>query len=102
MKYVVTLNGNDYEVEVNELNEAVVTAVVPSAAPVVVAAPVATVAAPVAAAPVAAPAVEAAPAPAPQAAYFPPKNRCRITEKRRSLLGKQTYRSAQYCSNSLR
>ena len=33
MKYVVTLNGNDYEVEVNELNEAVVTAVVPSAAP---------------------------------------------------------------------
>lgn len=56
MKYVVTLNGNDYEVEVNELNEAVVTAVVPSAAPVVVAA------APVAA-PVVAPAVEAAPAP---------------------------------------
>ena len=60
MKYVVTLNGNDYEVEVNELNEAVVTAGVPSAAPVVVAAPVATVAAPVAATP----AVEAAPAPA--------------------------------------
>ena len=54
MKYVVTLNGNDYEVEVNELNEAVVTAVVPSAAPVVLAAPVAPVAAPVAAAPVAA------------------------------------------------
>ncbi len=61
MKYVVTLNGNDYEVEVNELNEAVVTAVVPSAAPVVVAAPVAQVAAP---APAAAPVVEAAPAPA--------------------------------------
>ena len=61
MKYVVTLNGNDYEVEVNELNEAVVTAVVPSAAPVVVAAPVAQVAAPVAAP---APVVEAAPAPA--------------------------------------
>lgn len=60
MKYVVTLNGNDYEVEVNELNEAVVTAVVPSQAPVVVAAPVAPVAAP---APTAAP-VEAAPAPA--------------------------------------
>ena len=60
MKYVVTLNGNDYEVEVNELNEAVVTAVVPSAAPVVVAAPVAPVAAP---APAVAP-VEAAPAPA--------------------------------------
>ncbi len=59
MKYVVTLNGNDYEVEVNELNEAVVTAVVPSAAPVVVAAPVAPVAAPVAAP---APVVEAAPA----------------------------------------
>ena len=62
MKYVVTLNGNDYEVEVNELNEAVVTAVVPSAAPVVVAAPVA---APVtASAPVAAP-VEATPVAAP-------------------------------------
>ena len=60
MKYVVTLNGNDYEVEVNELNEAVVTAVVPSQAPVVVAAPVAPVAAP---APTVAP-VEAAPAPA--------------------------------------
>lgn len=58
MKYVVTLNGNDYEVEVNELNEAVVTAVVPSAAPVVVAAPAAPVAAPAPAetAPVAAPA----------------------------------------------
>ncbi|MBO5944013.1 MAG: biotin/lipoyl-binding protein [Clostridia bacterium] len=61
MKYVVTLNGNDYEVEVNELNEAVVTAVVPSAAPVVVAAPVAPVAAP---APAAAPVVDATPAPA--------------------------------------
>ena len=61
MKYVVTLNGNDYEVEVNELNEAVVTAVVPSAAPVVVAAPVAPVAAP---APAVAPAAPAAPAPA--------------------------------------
>ena len=69
MKYVVTLNGNDYEVEVNELNEAVVTAVVPSAAPVVVAAPVAPVAAPVAApAPVAVEAAPAAPvAPAPVA-----------------------------------
>ena len=56
MKYVVTLNGMDYEVEVNELSEAMVTSVVPTAAPVAVAAP-----APVAAAPVAAPA--AAPAP---------------------------------------
>ena len=66
MKYLVTLNGNDYEVEVNELNEAVVTAVVPSAAPVVLAAPVAQVAAPVAApVPAAAPVVEAAPAAAP-------------------------------------
>ena len=55
MKYVVTLNGNDYEVEVNELSEAVVTSVVPSAATVVAAAPVAPVAAPVAA-PAAAPA----------------------------------------------
>ena len=51
MKYVVTLNGNDYEVEVNELNEAVVTAVVPSVAPVVAATPVAPVAAPVTEAP---------------------------------------------------
>ena len=56
MKYVVTLNGMDYEVEVNELSEAMVTSVVPTAAPVAVAAP-----APVAAAPIAAPA--AAPAP---------------------------------------
>ena len=56
MKYVVTLNGNDYEVEVNELSEAVVTSVVPSAATVVAAAPVAPVAAPVVAAPAAAPA----------------------------------------------
>ena len=56
MKYVVTLNGMDYEVEVNELSEAMVTSVVPTAAPVAVAAP-----APVAAAPVAASA--AAPAP---------------------------------------
>ena len=55
MKYVVTLNGMDYEVEVNELSEAMVTSVVPTAAPVAVAAP-----APVAT-PVAAPA--AAPAP---------------------------------------
>ena len=55
MKYVVTLNGMDYEVEVNELSEAMVTSVVPTAAPVAVVAP----------APVAAPvAVEAAPAPA--------------------------------------
>lgn len=54
MKYVVTLNGMDYEVEVNELSEAMVTSVVPTAAPVAVVAP----------APVAAPvAVEAAPAP---------------------------------------
>lgn len=60
MKYVVTLNGNDYEVEVNELSEAVVISVVPSAATVVAAAPVAPVAAPVVAAP-AAPAVAPAP-----------------------------------------
>lgn len=55
MKYVVTLNGNDYEVEVNELSEAMVTSVVPTAAPVAVAA-----------APVTAPAA-ATPAPAPAA-----------------------------------
>ena len=59
MKYVVTLNGMDYEVEVNELSEAMVTSVVPTAAPVAVAAP-----APVAVAPVA-PVVEAAPVAAP-------------------------------------
>lgn len=59
MKYVVTLNGMDYEVEVNELSEAMVTSVVPTAAPVAVVAP----------APVAAPVtVEAAPAPEPVAA----------------------------------
>lgn len=63
MKYVVTLNGMDYEVEVNELNEAVVTSVVPTvaAAPAPVAAP----------APAAAPAPSAAPAPAPAAAPVP-------------------------------
>lgn len=54
MKYVVTLNGKDYEVEVDELSEAIVTNVAPTAA----SAP----AAPVAAQP-SAPA--AAPAPAP-------------------------------------
>ena len=57
MKYVVTLNGTDYEVDVTELSEAIVTNVAPTA-------PVA----PVAAAPVAAPAPAAAPAAAPVAA----------------------------------
>ena len=47
MKYVVTLNGPDYEVDVTELSEAIVTNVAPTA--------------PVAAAPVAAPAPAAAP-----------------------------------------
>lgn len=37
MKYVVTLNGMDYEVEVDELKEAIVTNVAPTAAPVVAA-----------------------------------------------------------------
>ena len=50
MKYVVTLNGTDYEVDVTELSEAIITNVAPTA-PVV----------PVAAAPVAAPAPAAAP-----------------------------------------
>lgn len=54
MKYVVTLNGKDYEVEVDELSEAIVTNVAPTAA--------SAQAAPVAAQP-SAPA--AAPAPAP-------------------------------------
>ena len=54
MKYVVTLNGKDYEVEVDELNEAIVTNVAPAAAMPIAAAPVATpIAAPVAAAPAA-------------------------------------------------
>lgn len=50
MKYVVTLNGTDYEVDVTELSEAIVTNVAPT-----------TPVAPVAAAPVAAPAPAAAP-----------------------------------------
>jgi len=41
MKYIVTLNGKDYEVEVDELNEAIVTNIAPAAAM-----PVAPVAAP--------------------------------------------------------
>lgn len=52
MKYIVTLNGMDYEVEVDELKEAIVTNVAPTAAPVVAAAP--------AAAPAASPAAPAA------------------------------------------
>lgn len=55
MKYVVSLNGKDYEVEVDELSEAIVTNVTPTAAPV---APV-PAAAP---APAAAPTAPAAPA----------------------------------------
>lgn len=35
MKYIVTLNGTDYEVEVDELKEAIVTNVAPASAPVV-------------------------------------------------------------------
>lgn len=52
MKYIVTLNGMDYEVEVDELKEAIVTNVAPTAAPVVAApaaAPAASPAAPAAA-----------------------------------------------------
>lgn len=56
MKYVVTLNGTDYEVDVTELSEAIVTNVAPTApaaAPVAAPAPApAPAAAPVAAAPV--------------------------------------------------
>ena len=59
MKYIVTLNGMDYEVEVSE-SDAVVTNVAPAAAPVAPVAP----AAPVAAAPAAPVAPVAAPAPA--------------------------------------
>lgn len=54
MKYVVTLNGMDYEVEVDELKEAIVTNVAPTAAPVVAAPAAASAASP--AAPAAAPA----------------------------------------------
>ena len=53
MKYVVTLNGKDYEVEVDELSEAIVTNVAPTAASAP-AAPVATQ-----------PSAPATPAPAP-------------------------------------
>ena len=59
MKYIVTLNGMDYEVEVSE-SDAVVTNVAPAAAPVAPVAP----AAPVAAASAAPVAPAAAPAPA--------------------------------------
>ena len=59
MKYIVTLNGMDYEVEVSE-SDAVVTNVAPAAAPVAPVAP----AAPIAAAPAAPVAPAAAPAPA--------------------------------------
>lgn len=52
MKYIVTLNGMDYEVDVTELDEAIVSNVAPSA-------------------PVAAPAAPAAAAPAPVAAAAP-------------------------------
>ena len=58
MKYVVTLNGKNYEVEVTE-SEAIITNI--TSAPAAVAAPVA---APVAAAPVAAPVAAPAAAPA--------------------------------------
>lgn len=46
MKYIVTLNGMDYEVEVDELKEAIVTNVAPTAAPA--ASPAAPAAAPAA------------------------------------------------------
>ncbi|MCH5191898.1 MAG: biotin/lipoyl-binding protein [Oscillospiraceae bacterium] len=51
MKYIVTLNGFDYEVEVNELSEAIVTSVTPTVvapAPVAVAPATPVVAAPAA------------------------------------------------------
>lgn len=54
MKYIVTLNGMDYEVEVDELKEAIVTNVAPTAAPVVAAPAAAPAASP--ASPAAAPA----------------------------------------------
>lgn len=58
MKYVVTLNGKNYEVEVNEC-EAVVTNVTEAAAPVAVSAPAAPAAPVAAAAPAAAAPVSA-------------------------------------------
>lgn len=63
MKYIVTLNGKNYEVNVEE-TEAIIESV--TDVPVAVAAPVAPVAAPVAA-PAAAPAAAEAPAAAPAA-----------------------------------
>ena len=59
MKYIVTLNGKDYEVEVDELNEAIVTNIAPASAMPV--APSVTAAPSVAASP-AAPVASAAPA----------------------------------------
>ena len=56
MKYVVTLNGKNYEVEVEE-TDAVITAVSDAVAPAAPAAPAAAPAAPAPAAPAAAPAV---------------------------------------------
>ncbi|MCH5189374.1 MAG: biotin/lipoyl-binding protein [Oscillospiraceae bacterium] len=53
MKYVVTLNGKNYEVDVNELSEAIVTNISDAAAPAVPAPASAPVAAPAAAAPAA-------------------------------------------------
>ncbi|MBR3803015.1 MAG: biotin/lipoyl-binding protein [Clostridia bacterium] len=69
MKYIVTLNGKSYEVEVNE-TDAVITNVstAAGAAPAPVAAPVAAPAPVATPAPAAAPAKEEAPAPAPVAA----------------------------------
>ena len=62
MKYVVSLNGNDYEIEVNELDEAIVTNVAPTPVAAPVAAPAAAAAAPT---PAAAPAGSGTPVPAP-------------------------------------
>lgn len=73
MKYVVTLNGKNYEVNVEE-TEAIIESVtdVPVAVAAPVAAPAPVAAAPVAAAPVAAPAPAAEAAPAPAAAPAAP------------------------------
>lgn len=57
MKYVVSLNGKDYEVEVDELSEAIVTNVTPTAAPVAPAPTVAPAPAATPVAPAASPAV---------------------------------------------
>jgi len=82
MKYIVTLNGTDYEVEVDELKEAIVTNVAPASAPVV-AEPVAPAAAPV-----------SAPRPRPPA---PPRRSRRIRKRHPRQISDARHNSEREC-----